>query len=154
MNNNEERDELYMRLALEEAKKAHSAAEVPVGAVLVNNQGFIARGFNQPCLLSDPTAHAEIVVLRQACAEHHNYRLGKDFTLYVTLEPCLMCAGALLQARIGRLVFAATDSRPQSFHRHYNVYQSPAFNHQLIVHSGVLAQEAQKLLAQFFQERR
>lgn len=150
----DKRDQLYMGLALEQARKAEQHGEVPIGAVIVSPEGLYASGFNQPCLSHDPTAHAEIIALRQACLKKENYRLGKDFTLYVTLEPCMMCAGALLQARLGRLVFGAEDSRPQSIHRQYNLFQSESFNHQITTHSGVRSQECQQLLTEFFARRR
>lgn len=150
----DERDQLMMGLALEQAQKAQDQGEVPIGAVIASLDEVIATGFNQPCLSHDPTAHAEIIALRAACLHQKNYRLGKELTLYVTLEPCIMCAGALLHARIGRLVFGAADSRPQSIHRQMNVFQSPAFNHQIEVRSGVRAEEATELLDNFFASRR
>lgn len=154
MSNNDEREAYFMGLALEQAKQAEALGEVPIGAVIVGPQGLIATGFNQPCMLADPTAHAEIIALRAACLSLKNYRLGKEFTLYVTLEPCLMCTGALIQSRIGRVVFAAQDSRPQSIHRQHNLFQSQSFNHHISVQSGVRADEAQEILAAFFGKRR
>lgn len=154
MSKNEERDSYFMGLALQEAQKALLCDEIPVGAVITGPDGVVATGFNQPCQKSDPTAHAEIIALRQACLLQNNYRLSKEFTMYVTLEPCLMCTGALLHARLGRLVIAALDSRPQSIHRQHNFFHSPSFNHHIAVHSGIRAQEATKLLNDFFEKRR
>ncbi len=147
-------DSYFMTLALEEARKAFEENEVPVGAVLVSSAGkLLARDHNRPLSLCDPTAHAEILVLRQAAQKVQNYRL-LDTTLYVTLEPCPMCAGALVYARVKRLVFAAPDPRTGACGSVYNLVNDPRLNHRLEVTSGLLAEEARELLQKFFKLRR
>lgn len=144
----------YMRLALEEAKKAGRRGEVPVGAVLVGDGGEIIAHDSNRCLeLKDPTAHAEINVLRQAGKNLNNYRLLST-TLYVTIEPCLMCAGALVQARISRLVFGAGDPKAGAIRSKYAIGLDGMLNHTLLVSNGVLAEECGSLLKEFFSERR
>lgn len=142
-----------MRLALEEAKRAGEEGEVPVGAVLVSGEQVVARGRNRPIAMSDPTAHAEIMALREAAAKAGNYRLP-SCTLYVTVEPCAMCAGALLQARVGRLVFGAEDPRAGAVSSLYTLLEDKRLNHRVEVTSGVLLQECRELLRGFFRERR
>jgi tRNA(adenine34) deaminase len=142
-----------MCMALEEAKRAGEEGEVPVGAVLVSGGRVIARGRNQPIALSDPTAHAEILALREAATQVGNYRLP-GCTLYVTVEPCAMCAGALLQARVGRLVFGAEDPRAGAVRSLYTLLEDKRLNHRVEVTSGVLLQECRQVLRRFFQERR
>ena len=146
-------DEQFMRMALEEAKKAGQEGEVPVGAVLVSSGQVIARGRNRPIALCDPTAHAEILTLREGAAKVGNYRLP-GCTLYVTIEPCAMCAGALLQARVGRLVFGAEDPRAGGVRSLYTLLEDKRLNHRVEVTSGVLLQECREILRGFFRERR
>ena len=142
-----------MVMALEEAKRAGEEGEVPVGAVLVSGGRVIARGRNRPIAMSDPTAHAEILVLRGAATQVGNYRLP-GCTLYVTVEPCIMCAGALLQARIGRLVFGAEDPKAGAARSLYTLLEDKRLNHRVEVTSGVLRQECREVLRGFFRERR
>jgi len=150
-----ERDQHFMQHALGLAHQAADAGEVPIGCVLVNNAGnIIGQGYNQPVRLCDPTAHAEIIALRQACMVLKNYRLDKNITAYVTLQPCLMCAGAFLHARIGRLVIAAQDTRGHSLHRSVNLYNGQYGNHSIRVEQGPCQCEAELILSQFFKERR
>jgi tRNA(adenine34) deaminase len=146
-------DEQFMRMALEEAKKAGQEGEVPVGAVLVSSGQVIARGRNRPIALCDPTAHAEILTLREGAAKVGNYRLP-GCTLYVTIEPCAMCAGALLQARVRRLVFGAEDPRAGGVRSLYSLLEDERLNHRVEVTSGVLLQECREVLRGFFRERR
>jgi tRNA(adenine34) deaminase len=148
-----ERDTEFMRLALEEARQAERAGEVPIGAVVVAGDRVIARGWNRTIKDCDPTAHAEIVALREAARALGNYRLG-DVTLYVTLEPCAMCAGAMIQARIARLVFGADDPKGGAVRTCFAVLDSPKLNHRVEVAPGVLADECAALLQAFFATRR
>lgn len=143
----------WMKLALAEAEKAALRGEVPVGAVLVDDSGVIGAGGNSPITECDPTAHAEILALRAAATLRHNYRLP-DATLYVTLEPCLMCMGALLHARVKRLVYGATDPKGGAAHSLYTVGDDPRLNHRIEVVGGVLAEECALLLKDFFRRRR
>ena len=138
-----------MRHALTQAKRAAECNEVPVGAVVVLGDEVIGEGHNQPLGTHDPTAHAEIVALRDAARHLENYRLGGT-TLYVTLEPCLMCAGAILQARIERVVFGAFDEKAGAVGSTANLLQSPLANHQCRVTAGVLGDECTELLERFF----
>ncbi len=147
-------DEHYMHLALEEAAKAYAKKEVPIGCVIVRNDVIIGKSHNQTIILLDPTAHAEILALREAAATIKNYRLGIQTTVYCTLEPCLMCIGALIHARVGKIVVAAKDSRSCSVHRIHNFYQSPHMNHHVLFESGVLEEQSQSLLESFFKQRR
>jgi tRNA(adenine34) deaminase len=142
-----------MREAVAEARKAAAAGEVPIGAVMVCRGEIIARGQNSVIRSSDPTAHAEIVVLRQAARSFGNYRL-LGCTLYVTLEPCAMCAGALIQARIDRLVYGAPDPKAGACGSVLSVINHPELNHQMQVQQGVLADPCGELLRTFFRERR
>lgn len=146
-------DEKWMRRALEMAKQAEQAGEVPVGAVLVKDGLLIAEGYNQPISSCDPTAHAEIVTLRKAGLEQNNYRLPGS-TLYVTLEPCPMCAGAMIHARIERLVFAASDPKTGAAKSVFELINDPHHNHQINVENGLLVDEASELLRAFFKARR
>ena len=146
-------DERYMHRALELARMAESRGEVPVGAVLVIGAAIAAEGFNQPVGLHDPTAHAEIQALRAAAAAINNYRLPGS-TLYVTLEPCLMCAGALVTARVERLVFAARDIRFGAVRSKFHAADSGLLNHKVRVEEGLLAAESGHLITNFFKGRR
>jgi len=142
-----------MRIALEEAKRAGEEGEVPVGAVLVYENQVMARGHNRPIALHDPTGHAEILTLRAGAANAGNYRIPQG-TLYVTLEPCIMCAGALIQARVKRLVFGADDPKGGGVRSLYSILSDPRLNHRLEVKGGVLLEECRDVLVRFFQERR
>jgi len=142
-----------MREALAEARKAAEAGEVPIGAVMLSRGEIIARGQNSVIRAGDPTAHAEIVVLRQAARTFGNYRL-LGCTLYVTLEPCAMCAGAMIHARIDRLVYGAPDSKAGACGSVLSVINHPQLNHQMQVEAGVLADSCGELLRTFFRERR
>jgi tRNA(adenine34) deaminase len=142
-----------MHYALIEARKAYSSGEVPVGAVLMRGDEVIACGRNQMIELHDPTAHAEIMVLRAAGSALQNYRL-LDTTLYVTLEPCLMCFSALVHARIGRLVFATEDPKTGVCGSVFQAQDLAFFNHRFEIQSGIMAVEASSLLKQFFREKR
>jgi tRNA(adenine34) deaminase len=146
-------DAYYMRRAIELAREAEAAGEVPVGALIVRDGEVLAEGFNRPISTHDPTAHAEMVALRAAAARVDNYRL-LGTTLYVTLEPCAMCAGAMVHSRVQRLVYAATDPRAGAAGSVFNVVQNPALNHWLEVTPGVLAEECGALLRDFFIARR
>jgi len=146
-------DEPFMNLALAEAKKAEASGEVPVGAVIVVEGAVIARAFNQPIGLSDPTAHAEIAALREACRGVGNYRLS-GATMYCTVEPCMMCAGAMIHARLSRLVFGTPDPKAGSAGSIYNVLTDPRLNHRVEVVSGIREEECAALLRDFFARRR
>jgi len=143
----------FMRAALAEALLAVDAGEVPIGAVVVRDGAIIARGQNRVLRDVDPTAHAEIVALRAAAKAVGNYRLN-GCTLYVTLEPCAMCAGAMIHARIDRLVFAAADPKAGAAGSVLAVINHPQLNHQMQIEQGVLAEESAELLRSFFRERR
>ena len=143
----------WMARALECARAAAHAGEVPVGAVLVRGDELLAEGWNRPIGLNDPTAHAELIALRAAARAVGNYRLA-GATLYVTLEPCPMCATALVHARIDRLVFAAPDPRQGAAGSVFDLCAHPALNHRVAVAGGVLADEAGALLRGFFNDRR
>lgn len=143
-----------MRLALEQAARAKDLGEVPVGAVLLDASGqVIATGFNRTIADHDPTAHAEIVALRSAAREVQNYRLP-GATLYVTLEPCAMCLGAMLHARLGRIVFAAADPKTGACGSVVNLLKHATLNHQTVLTSGILAEECGTYLRDFFKDRR
>jgi tRNA(adenine34) deaminase len=146
-------DEQFLSQALALAREASEAGEIPVGAVLVRDGEVIGRGFNSPITTNDPTAHAEILAIRQAAARMGNYRLAGT-TLYVTLEPCVMCAGALVHARIGRLVFGARDLRFGGVRSKFALADSDLLNHQIEIVEGVLAAECLALLRDFFAARR
>jgi tRNA(adenine34) deaminase len=143
----------FMQLALTEARMAAEAGEVPIGAVIVHEGEIVARGQNRVLRSLDPTAHAEIVALRVAAAYVGNYRL-LGCTLYVTLEPCAMCAGAMIHARIARLVYAAADPKAGAAGSVLSVLNHPQLNHQMQVEQGILADESAELLRSFFRERR
>ncbi|HEY6640566.1 tRNA adenosine(34) deaminase TadA [Povalibacter sp.] len=146
-------DVRWMRRAMELAQAAQDAGEVPVGAVIVKDDVALAEGWNRPISTSDPTAHAEMIALRAAAQTLGNYRL-LDTTLYVTLEPCAMCASAMVHARVKRLVYAATDPRAGAAGSVFNIVQHQALNHRLEMTSGVLADECSTLLRSFFASRR
>jgi tRNA(adenine34) deaminase len=146
-------DDGFMRRALELARQAEAAGEVPVGAVIVRDGVIVAEGWNHPIGACDPTAHAEIVALRAAGQALASYRLT-DTTLYVTLEPCAMCASAMVHARVKRLVFAASDPRAGAAGSVFNIVQHPALNHRLECTGGVMAEECGTLLRSFFLARR
>jgi tRNA(adenine34) deaminase len=146
-------DPTFMSRALELARAASAAGEVPVGAVIVKDGAIIAEGWNRPISTRDPTAHAEIVAMREAGRALDNYRLS-DTTLYVTLEPCPMCASAMVHARVRRLVFAATDPRAGAAGSVFNIVQHPSLNHRMECTGGVLAEECGALLRDFFVARR
>ena len=146
-------DRVAMQAALSEASLAAEAGEVPIGAVVVSEGAIIACGQNRVLRDLDPTAHAEIVALRVAAAAMGNYRLP-GCTLYVTLEPCAMCAGAMIHARIDRLVYAADDPKAGAAGSVLAVLNHPQLNHQMQVEQGILADEAAELLRNFFRERR
>ncbi|MBT5307623.1 MAG: tRNA adenosine(34) deaminase TadA [Candidatus Scalindua sp.] len=145
--------EYYMRQAIAEAKKAFEKDEVPVGAIIVYDNKVIAKAHNQREMLLDPTAHAEMIAITQASAYLQNWRLS-DTTVYVTLEPCTMCAGALVQARVKNLVYGAKDEKQGACESTVNLVNDPRFNHRINVISGVLEDECSLLLKQFFLEKR
>jgi tRNA(adenine34) deaminase len=142
-----------MRLAIAEAARAQQHGEVPVGAVVVSDGRVASRGFNQPISSHDPTAHAEIVAIRAAAAAVRNYRLT-GATLYVTIEPCLMCVGAMIHARIGVVVYGAAEPRAGALVSATRAHETPGLNHQLIVVGGVLEDECRAVMQEFFKQRR
>ena len=142
-----------MQMALEQARLGMAAGEVPIGAVLVIDDAVVARAFNQPIRSVDPTAHAEIVVLRAAAAAIGNYRLS-GATVYVTIEPCLMCVGALVHARVKEVVFGATEPRWGALVSSLRAHEAPGLNHRLAVTGGVLEAECRDLIQQFFRVKR
>lgn len=142
-----------MEAALSEARNAAKAGEVPIGAVAVHEGAIIGRGQNRVLRDNDPTAHAEIVAMREAATALQNYRLS-GCTLYVTLEPCAMCAGAMIHARIDRLMYAAADPKAGAAGSVLSVLNHPKLNHQIQVEQGILAEESGHLLRSFFRERR
>jgi len=146
-------DELWMEEALREAARALACGEVPVGAVVVANNRIVGRGSNRNILDNDPTAHAEIVALREAGHTLDNYRLG-DCELYVTIEPCAMCAGAIMHARIKRLIFGALDPKAGAVGSVMSVINHPELNHTLDVSAGVLAARCQEMMQAFFRKKR
>jgi tRNA(adenine34) deaminase len=148
-----ELDRQFMQQALSQAKLAAAAGEVPVGAVLVRDGQIISTGFNQPITNSDPSAHAEMMALRAAAQSESNYRLPGT-TLYVTLEPCTMCAGAMLHARVERVVFGATDPKTGAAGSVLNVFSEKQINHQTQVEGGIMGEECGQVLRDFFRERR
>ncbi len=150
-----EADEVFLREAIDEARAAEATGEVPVGAILVAADGetILARGNNQVLRTSDPTAHAEIVALRAGGLALQNYRL-LGTTLYTTLEPCAMCAGAILHARVARLVYAAADPKAGACGSVLSVLNHPSLNHRVEVTAGLLADECGAMLTQFFRNRR
>ncbi len=146
-------DTYFMQLALEEARASAIAGEVPIGALLVCPGAVLIRSGNHTIRDNDPTAHAEIVVIREAARVLGNYRLA-DTTLYVTLEPCAMCAGAIIQARVPRLVYGADDPKGGAFRSCFEILTNPRLNHQVAVTPGILASESASLLQNFFSARR
>ena len=148
-----ELDRQFMQQALDQAKLAAIAGEVPVGAVLVRDGQVISTGFNQSISKSDPSAHAEMMALRAAAHDESNYRLPGT-TLYVTLEPCIMCAGAMLHARVERVVFGTADPKTGAAGSVLNVFLEKKINHQTQVEGGIMGDECGKILRDFFKERR
>ena len=147
-------DEIWMRHALELAKCAESIGEIPVGAVIVDENGqLIGEGFNQSIIKHNPTAHAEIMAIEQAGRFLHNYRLVNT-TLYVTLEPCIMCAGAIIHSRIKRVVYGASDYKTGAAGSYINILSRTGINHFAQITSGVLASECSSMLSNFFKKRR
>ena len=146
-------DEIWMEEALRQGQRALEAGEVPVGAVVVCHGQIVGRGFNRNLGDNDPTAHAEVVALRQAAQAIGNHRLP-DCEMYSTIEPCPMCAGALVHARLRRLVYGADDAKAGAVHSALRVLNSPALNHRMEVEAGVLAGRCAELLQAFFRERR
>ena len=146
-------DEFLMRQAIDLAREAEAAAEVPVGAVVMRDGEVIGRGRNSPIGANDPTAHAEILALRDAAVRMHNYRL-EGATLYSTLEPCVMCAGALVAARLARLVFGARDLRFGGVRSKFRLADTEILNHRLVIEEGVLGAECAELMRNFFEKRR
>jgi tRNA(adenine34) deaminase len=149
----DERDEYFMRLALEDAEAAFDADEVPVGAVMVQGDAVIARTHNRRESSNDPTGHAELLALRVASQKLQRWRLS-DSTLYVTKEPCIMCAGAMVNARLGRLVYGCRDEKGGAVDSLYKLLSDNRLNHQVEIVSGVLGDECAEMLKRFFQERR
>jgi tRNA(adenine34) deaminase len=146
-------DRLFMRVAWDQARLAAEKGEVPVGAALTQGDILLAATANQPITLCDPTAHAEILALREGARKLANYRLPGT-TLFVTLEPCIMCMGAILHARIQRLVFGALDPKTGAVQSRYSIGSDQLLNHQLEITGGILEEECSQLLKLFFQERR
>ncbi len=147
-------DQYYMELALLEAGRALKADEVPVGAVVVDCDGnVIGTGFNRPVTMNDPTSHAEIEALRAACQKTRNYR-QVNTSMYVTIEPCIMCMGAIIHARIKRLVFGASDPKWGAAGSLYNFSTDSRLNHRLEIRSGVMEQEARQMIQGFFRNKR
>lgn len=146
-------DEFWMQRALELAKQAEAAGEVPVGAVVVRDEQVVGEGWNQPIGGHDPSAHAEMRALRDAAQRLNNYRLPQT-TLYVTLEPCVMCAGAMIHARVKRVVFGARDPKTGAAGSVFDILNSDKHNHRVEIRGGVLAEECAGLLTDFFQARR
>jgi len=148
-----ELDRQFMQQALEQAELAALAGEVPVGAVIVRDGEVISKAFNKPITNHDPSAHAEMLALRQAALSEENYRLPGT-TLYVTLEPCTMCAGAMLHARVDRIVYGAKDPKTGAAGSVLDVFSSKQINHQTVIEGGMMAEECGQLLRDFFKERR
>jgi tRNA(adenine34) deaminase len=153
MNTASEDDLRFMRAALDQAEAAGAAGEVPVGAVLVLDGGIVGQGYNQPISGHDPSAHAEIMALRDAARHLGNYRLPGS-TLYVTLEPCAMCCGAIMHARVARVVFGARDPKTGAVGSVVDLFAEARLNHHATVEGGVLAEECGALLSAFFASRR
>jgi tRNA(adenine34) deaminase len=148
-----ERDAFWMRLALDQARLAESQGEVPVGAVLVIGEALVAAAYNAPISGCDPSAHAEIAVLRKAAGQLHNYRLPTS-TLYVTIEPCTMCMGAIIHSRVQRVVFGAREPRAGAVVSQLKLAEQDFYNHRVEVTEGVLADECGALVSSFFRSRR
>ncbi|WP_168406568.1 tRNA adenosine(34) deaminase TadA [Acinetobacter indicus] len=147
-------DEYWMQHAFEQAALAASQGEIPVGAILVSRNQIIGSGYNAPISLNDPTAHAEILAIRQACSHIANYRLPEDTTLYVTLEPCTMCVGALIHARVKRVVFGTTEPKAGSLVSARQLLDSGYYNHLFEFESGCLQTQCAAQLSDFFKLRR
>ena len=148
-----ELDQQYMRMAIEQAQLAAQSGEVPVGAVLVRDGQVISRAFNKPIANHDPSAHAEMLALREAALADENYRIPGS-TLYVTLEPCAMCSGAMLHARIDRVVYGAQDPKTGAAGSVLDIFSSKQINHQTSVEGGIMSEECGQLLRDFFKGRR
>ncbi len=146
-------DERWMKKALELARRAEQAGEVPVGAILVKDNQLISEGWNQPILSHDATSHAEIMAMREAGKKLNNYRLI-DTTMYVTLEPCSMCVGAMIHARISKVIYGASEPRTGALGGAFDLLEANQHNHIFDVRSGVLAEESKLMLQRFFQSRR
>ncbi|MCC6263288.1 MAG: tRNA-specific adenosine deaminase [Bryobacterales bacterium] len=146
-------DEFYMELALEQARQAEAAGEVPVGAVVVCGGEVVGSGYNQPIACNDPSAHAEVLAIRQAAAHLGNYRLP-EAALFVTMEPCVMCAGLIVNARIAKLIFGARDLRFGGVRSKFRLADSPLLNHRVEVVEGVLGAQSTALVRKFFAARR
>lgn len=147
-------DVAMMNRALDLAKAGANCGEVPVGALVVADGQLIGSGFNCPISTTDPTAHAEIIAIRDACRALNNYRLPKNSTLYVTLEPCTMCFGALIHARVGRVVYGASEPKAGVVTSQLNLPDVDFYNHKIAVQGGLLASECSALLSEFFRSRR
>jgi len=145
--------ERFMRLALEEARRAHQSQEVPIGAVAVLDGQVVGAGFNRPISSNDPTAHAEIIAIREAALAIGNYRLA-GIELYVTLEPCLMCVGALVHARVTSVIFGAREPRTGALVSSTRALEIPSLNHRFEIVEGVLEEECRELVQAFFRSRR
>jgi tRNA(adenine34) deaminase len=145
--------ETFMRAALEQARLALAAGEVPIGAVIVLDDRIVAAGYNQPITAVDPTAHAEIVALRAAARAIDNYRLTNS-VLYVTVEPCLMCVGAMIHARVREVVYGATEPRSGALVSAARAHETPGLNHRVAVTGGVLEDECREVIQAFFKARR
>ena len=148
-----ELDQQYMRMAIEQAQLAAQSGEVPVGAVLVKDGQVISQAFNKPIANHDPSAHAEMLALREAALAEENYRIPGS-TLYVTLEPCAMCSGAILHARIDRVVYGASDPKTGAAGSVLDIFASKQINHQTSVEGGIMSEECGQLLRDFFKGRR
>ncbi|WP_036771406.1 tRNA adenosine(34) deaminase TadA [Photorhabdus australis] len=146
-------DEYWMQQAMERAIKAWEQGEIPVGAVLVAGNEIIAEGWNQSIIAHDPSAHAEVIALRKGGEQLQNYRL-LNTTLYVTLEPCVMCAGAMIHSRIQRLVYGASDMKTGAAGSLIDILRHPGMNHQIEITGGILAEECSTMLSVFFKQRR
>jgi len=145
--------DIFMRAALDEARRGAEAGEVPVGAVVVLDGQVVGRGFNQPIGASDPTAHAEIVALREAARALGNYRLVGT-TMYVTIEPCLMCVGAMVHARVATVVFGAAEPKAGAIVSSCRAHELPSLNHRIEVVGGILEEECRAVIQEFFKTRR
>ena len=148
-----ELDQQYMRMAIEQAQLAAQSGEVPVGAILVKDGQVISKAFNKPIANHDPSAHAEMLALRDAALAEENYRIPGS-TLYVTLEPCAMCSGAMLHARIDRVVYGASDPKTGAAGSVLDIFASKQINHQTSVEGGIMSEECGQLLRDFFKGRR
>ena len=152
-NRQEKHDEKYMKMALKEAKKAYDLNEVPIGCVIVRDDKVIGKGYNKRNTDKNVLSHAELIAMKQACKKTGDWRL-EDCTMYVTLEPCPMCAGAIVQARIPRVVIGCMNPKAGCAGSIYNLLQEPAFNHQVSLFKGVLEEECSQMLSDFFRELR